>query len=78
MYKSGRQRYQKKKARLCACGNELRGKIADLFSPTIRALTYSTVHQIAVIDRMKVLLTKIITATPFRSKAARLLGREGK
>ena len=42
----------KYKARLCACGNELRGKIADLFSPTIGALTYSTVHQLAIIDRM--------------------------
>ena len=27
------QKPEKKKARLCACGNELRGKIADLFSP---------------------------------------------
>ena len=41
------QKPEKKKARLCACGNELRGKIADLFSPTIGALTYSTVHQIS-------------------------------
>ena len=48
------QKPEKKKARLCACGNELRGKIANLFSPTIGALTYSTVHQISVIDRMKV------------------------
>ena len=28
------QKPEKKKARLCACGNELRGKIADLFSPS--------------------------------------------
>ena len=48
------QKSDKKKACLCACGKELRGKIADLYSPTIGALTYSTVHQIAAIDRMKV------------------------
>ena len=41
------------KARLCACGNELKGQIADIYSPTIGALTYSVVHQIhqiAIID----------------------------
>ena len=36
------QKPEKKKARLCACGNELRGKIADIFSPTIGALIYMT------------------------------------
>ena len=43
---------EKYKARWCACGNELKGKIADLFSPTIGALTYSVLHQTVVIDRM--------------------------
>jgi hypothetical protein len=42
----------KLKARLCACGNELFGAIAETFSPTIGALSYATVHQIAIIDRM--------------------------
>ena len=42
------------KARLCACGNELKGQIAETNSPTISALTYSTVHQLCIIDRMEV------------------------
>jgi hypothetical protein len=40
------------KARLCACGNELFGAVAETFSPTISALAYATVHQISVIDKM--------------------------
>jgi hypothetical protein len=40
------------KARLCACGNELWSATAETYSPTIGALAYATVHQIAVIDRM--------------------------
>jgi hypothetical protein len=40
------------KARLCACGNELFGAVAETFAPTISALAYATVHQISVIDRM--------------------------
>ena len=56
------QKLDKKKARLCGCGNELRGKIADLYSPTIGALTYSTVNQIAVIDRMKVRIIDTVGA----------------
>jgi hypothetical protein len=43
----------KLKCRLCGCGNELWGQIADTYSPTIAALTYATVHQIAIIDRME-------------------------
>ena len=43
----------KYKARLCACGNELSGEIAETYSPTIGALAYATVHQIAVIDGME-------------------------
>ena len=42
----------KLKCRLCGCGNELWGQIADTYSPTIAALTYATVHQISIIDRM--------------------------
>jgi KUP system potassium uptake protein len=40
------------KARLCACGNELYGLVAETFSPTIGVLAYATVHQISVIDNM--------------------------
>jgi hypothetical protein len=42
----------KLKARLCACGNELAGMINETFSPTVGALTYATVHQMSIIDRM--------------------------
>ena len=48
-----RKKPDKYKARLCACGNELNGQIAQIYSPTIGALTYSTVYQIAIIDRLK-------------------------
>jgi hypothetical protein len=41
------------KARLCACGNELYGNVSETYSPTISALAYATVHQIAIIDQMK-------------------------
>lgn len=47
------QSLAKWKARLCACGNELYGMIAETFSPTIGALAYATVHQIAILDRME-------------------------
>ena len=49
-----RKKPDKYKARLCACGNELKGQISDIYSPTIGALTYSVVHQIAIINRMHV------------------------
>jgi KUP system potassium uptake protein len=42
----------KYKARLCACGNELYGLVAETFAPTISHLAYATVHQLAIIDRM--------------------------
>jgi hypothetical protein len=42
----------KLKARLCACGNELLGVILDTFSPTVGALSYATVQQLAVIDQL--------------------------
>ena len=41
------------KARLCACGNELWSASAETYSPTIGALAYATVHQLAVIDAME-------------------------
>jgi KUP system potassium uptake protein len=41
------------KARLCACGNELWSASAETYSPTIGALAYATVHQLAVIDNME-------------------------
>lgn len=44
--------HDKFKARLCACGNELRGLIEDTFSPTISNLANAALHQIAVIDQM--------------------------
>ena len=47
-----RKKPDKYKARQCACGNELEGQIAGIYSPTIGALTYSIVHQIAIIVRM--------------------------
>jgi hypothetical protein len=40
------------KAHLCACVNKLYGNIAETYSPTISALAYATIHQIAFIDRM--------------------------
>ena len=52
----------KYKARLCGCGNELDGKIADLFSPTVGALTYSVLHQIVVVDHMEVRILDTIGA----------------
>ncbi len=60
----------KYKARLCACGNELRGKIADLFSPTIGALTYSIVHQLAIIDRMRVRIIDTVGAYLYQTYPA--------
>ena len=44
--------HDKYKARLCACGNELYSSISETYSPTIGALAYATVHQLAIIDRM--------------------------
>jgi hypothetical protein len=52
----------KYKARLCACGNELKGQVAETYSPTIGALTYATVHQIVIIDRMHVRIIDTIGA----------------
>ena len=41
------QKPDKKKARLCACGDELRGKTADYWSPNLL-----NVHKIALIDQI--------------------------
>jgi hypothetical protein len=41
------------KARLCGCGNELLGLIADTFSPTVSALSLATVHQLPIINQME-------------------------
>ena len=57
-----RKKPDKYKARLCACGNELKGQIAEIYSPTIGALTYSVVHQIAIIDRMHVRIIDTVGA----------------
>ena len=40
------------KARCCARGDELEGKISETYSPTISALTFALVHQLSVIDEM--------------------------
>jgi hypothetical protein len=45
----------KLKARLCACGNELFGTVAETLATTISALAYATVHQIAVLDRIQLI-----------------------
>ena len=42
----------KYKCRLCGCGNESFGQIAETYSPTVGALVYAAVHQIAIIDQM--------------------------
>ena len=42
----------KLKARLCACGNELDEVDSETYSPTVSALTHSTLLQLAVHDRM--------------------------
>jgi hypothetical protein len=42
----------KYKARLCARGDQLHGTITETYSPTISALAYSTVHQLAIYDNM--------------------------
>ena len=52
----------KYKARLCACGNELAGLVDDTFSPTVGALAYSTVLQIAIIDAMKMMTVDTVGA----------------
>jgi hypothetical protein len=50
MHQSGA--IDKFKARLCACGNELYGDTKETFSPTVGALTYATVHQLAILDEL--------------------------
>ena len=57
----------KYKARLCACGNELWTNSAETYSPTIGALAYATVHQIAVIDRMAMCTVDTIGAYLYES-----------
>ena len=42
----------KLKARICACGNELDEVDSETYSPTVSALTHSTLLQLAVHDRM--------------------------
>ena len=42
----------KYKARCCARGDELEGKISETYSPTISALTFAVVHQLSIIDEM--------------------------
>ena len=44
----------------------MKGQIADIYSPTIGALTYSIVHQIAIIDRMRVRIIDTVGATSTR------------
>ena len=67
-----RNNYQ---ARLCACGNELKGQIADIYSLTIGALTYSIVHQIAIIDRMHVRIIDTVEAYLYQTYPSWKIGR---
>ena len=62
-----RKKPDKYKARLCACGNELKGQISETYSPTIGALTYATVHQISIIDRMFVRIIDTVGAYLYQS-----------
>ena len=55
------------KARLCACGNELYGSVAETYSPTVAALTYSAVHQLAVIDEMSMCTVDTVGAYLYQS-----------
>ena len=43
----------KYKARCCARGDQLAGEIELTYSPTISALAYAVVHQLSIIDDMK-------------------------
>jgi hypothetical protein len=52
----------KYKCRLCGCGNELYGQISETYSPTIGALAYAAVHQIAIIDRMAKCIVDVVQA----------------
>jgi Reverse transcriptase (RNA-dependent DNA polymerase) len=52
----------KLKARLCACGNELAGLIAETYSPTVSSLAHSVLHQIAVTDGMETCLMDTVAA----------------
>lgn len=52
----------KYKCRLCACGNELFGQILETYSPTVSALAYAAVHQIAIIDRMAKCIVDVVQA----------------
>lgn len=58
---------EKLKARLCACGNELYGSVTETYSPTVSALTYSAVHQLAVIDEMHMCTVDTIGAYLYQS-----------
>ena len=45
----------KYKARCCARGDMLQGTIQETYSPTVSALAYALVHQISIIDAMKMI-----------------------
>jgi histone deacetylase 1/2 len=57
------------KARLCACGNELWSATAETYSPTIGALAYATVHQLAVIDSMEMCTVDTVGAYLYQEYA---------
>jgi len=52
----------KYKCRICACGNELWGMVADTYSPTVGALAYATVHQISICDAMSTCIVDVVSA----------------
>ena len=52
----------KRKARLCACGNELDQTGGETYSPTVAAITHSLMLQIAVHDGMHIQLVDTVAA----------------
>lgn len=52
----------KRKARLCACGNELDQTGGETYSPTVAAITHSLMLQIAVHDSMHIQLVDTVAA----------------
>ena len=53
---------EKLKARLCACGNELKFIDGDTYSPTVASLTHLLLLQIAVHDRMHLQMIDTVAA----------------
>jgi hypothetical protein len=50
------------KVRLCVCGSELYGQVLGTYSPTVGAIAYSTVHQIAINDGLEFCIVNVAHA----------------